>query len=133
MTLRSEVEHELAEAGFSVAAWADNALPPAPLVIVDLGDPYLQYTPETTSTFGARWSATIVATLITGRGPDRSVAAELDSMIERAVAALLTLDHTGTIPGDGVPTAVEVRAPMLDAENIVGAQLSITYPITMKG
>lgn len=134
LTLRDEVAHELAEAGFTVAGWADNTLPPAPLVIVDLGDPYLQQAPtDAAGTFGARWTATIVATLITGRGPSTEVAAELDSMIEGAIGALLTLEHTGTIPGDGVPTRVEVRAPLLDSDNVVGAQLSVTYPITMKG
>lgn len=134
LTLRDEVTHELAEAGFTVAGWADSTLPPAPLVIVDLGDPYLQQAPnDSAGTLRARWTATIVATLITGRGPSTEVAAELDTMIERAIGALLTLEHTGTIPGDGVPTQVEVRAPLLDSDNVVGAQLSVTYPITMKG
>ena len=133
-TLRSEVESELAAAGFSVAQWADAVLPPAPLVIVDLGDPYVQLaTGEAAGSFGSRWVATIVATIVTGRGPGDGIAAELDRMIESAIGALLTLEHTGTIPGDGVPSNVEVRAPLLDSENVVGAQLTISYPINLKG
>lgn len=130
-TLRSEVESELTAAGFAVAQWSDAKLPPAPLVIVDLGDPYVQLADE--PSFGARWVATIVATLITGRGPSDETAAELDSMIGKALAALVTLDYTGTIPGDGVPAGVEVQAPLLDKEMIVGALVSVRYPLTMKG
>lgn len=130
-TLRSEVEAELTAAGFAVAQWSDAKLPPAPLVIVDLGDPYVQLADE--PSFGARWVATIVATLITGRGPSDETAAELDSMIGKALAALVTLDYTGTIPGDGVPAGVEVQAPLLDKEMIVGALVSVRYPLTMKG
>lgn len=130
-TLRSEVEAELTAAGFAVAQWSDAKLPPAPLVIVDLGDPYVQLADE--QSFGARWVATIVATLITGRGPSDETAAELDSMIGRALAALVTLDYTRTIPGDGVPVGVEVQAPLLDKDSVVGALVSVRYPITMKG
>lgn len=132
-TLRSEVESELTAAGFAVAQWSDAKLPPAPLVIVDLGDPYVQLAGDDEKSFGARWVATIVATLITGRGPSDETAAELDSMIGKALAALVTLDYTGTIPGDGVPAGVEVQAPLLDKEMIVGALVSVRYPLTMKG
>lgn len=135
-TLRSEVKHELEQAGLAVAGWADNALPPPPCAIVSLAEPYVTRTEAGDSgTFDCPFVAHLAIEVVAGRGPDEQVAAELDGMIRSALLALISGDNTGQVPGDGVPKLVDVRpyiAGTAEESLTVGAYVSIDFPITMK-
>ena len=134
--LRSEVKYELEQAGLAVAGWADNALPPPPCAIVSLAEPYVTRAEAGASgSFDCPFVAHLAIEVVAGRGPDEQVAAELDGMIAAAVVSLLYGDNTGTVPGDGVPSLVDVRpyiAGTAEESLTVGAYVSIDFPITMK-
>lgn len=129
-TVRREAVTALNEAGIDAVHWTSPTINP-PCAIVSLGEPYVDRpTPDETATFAAPWMANLVIELVTGRGPSEEVADALDEMITTALRALTT----GTIPGDSPagPARIEVRAPLIDANNIVGAHLLVSIPHDMK-
>lgn len=125
--LRREITAAVTASGIACYDWTAPRLTP-PCAIVNPADPHVVHGGEG-ATHAAPYVATYVVQLLTGNAPSAAVVDQLDAMIATALGALVDADTT---PGDGAPVGPEVRAPLLGDDQTVGAEITVSYPLTMK-
>jgi hypothetical protein len=126
--LRTEIGATLTAAGIRCYDWTAPKIVP-PCAIVNPAVPFVTHGGGG-ATHAAPYVATFIVQLLTGRGPSAAVADQLDDMIATALGVLVGADTT---PGDGWPVAAEVLAPLLgEDDQTVGAEITVSYPLTMK-